>query len=102
MASLSCTAISVGALVVSIQAEDPNRMNRLAEQSLLEKRAEKNGSGCVPSRAANKRTMLEKLCKNRFSDETVDAVPITRISASSPTRDRNRSLAIPQNQSTQI
>jgi hypothetical protein len=45
MASLSCTAISVGALVVSIQAEDPNRMNRLAEQSLLEKRAEKNGSG---------------------------------------------------------
>jgi hypothetical protein len=46
--------------------------------------------------------MLEKLCKNRFSDETVDAVPITRISASSPTRDRNRSLAIPQDQSTQI
>jgi hypothetical protein len=46
--------------------------------------------------------MLEKLCKNRFSDETVDAVLITRISASSPTRDRNRSLAIPQDQSTQI
>jgi hypothetical protein len=41
---LSCTAISATvALVASIHAEDPYRISRLAEQSLLVERAEKMG-----------------------------------------------------------